>query len=244
MNATPTYQAKVSRTFNAPPELDDLARRLAGPALVRFAAALWKQSEAHFDLLGCAIRLCREGPAAGAASDDDQDLLFATTHRPWTMPISPFLTNVHDFLGNDYFAVSAFDVGLGRKVYLRLHPARPSSTRSGSRVERLAREVRRGLATMNLSISERSFGPWAPLVTVALDQPADVEDGAVRFLTHRDGRGMHPRGLIQAVHRGAGWVSERARHQRPSLLASPRPAPEAAFGGSEQGRHRPTSREA
>lgn len=213
-NDPATYHANVNRTFNVPVELDALARRLAGPALVRFSCALWRRSEVGFDLLGCAVRLRRDGQASPEPADGDQDVLFATIRRLWTTPIAPFLVDVHDYLGNDYFARAPFEVGLGRKMYLRLHPSRPSSTRAGPRAERLSREVRRGLATLDLAISERPFGPWAPLVTIALERPADLDGAALHFLSSRDGRGLHPRGFMNAVRRGVDWVSERAPVRR------------------------------
>lgn len=66
------------------------------------------------------------------AVEGDQDLLLATIKRPWTMPFSPFTTKVHDYLANDYFAVSPFSIPSARTsrnagsrephVYFRLRP--------------------------------------------------------------------------------------------------------------------------
>ena len=209
----PTYHAKVSRTFDAPAELDKLAWRLTGPALVRFSGALWRGAEGPFDVLGCAVRLRRDARATLERAEDDQDIVFATVPRGWTAPLSPFLVDVHDYLANDYYARSPFDVGSGRKVYLRLHPGRSSSARAGRRADRLAREVRRGLVTLSLAIAERPLGPWTPLVTFGLERPADVDGDALSFLPHRDGRGVHPHGLLHAMRRGVDWVSQHAHRQ-------------------------------
>ena len=106
-----------------------LAERLSGNAFVRFSDALTKKKARWPDVLGCAIRF--GGDVDDPAVDGDQDLLLATIKRPWTMPFSPFTTKVHDYLANDYFAVSPFAVPSSRplrsgaaeqRVYFRLRP--------------------------------------------------------------------------------------------------------------------------
>jgi hypothetical protein len=211
----PVFHGIVARHGDAPTELTSVADRLAGPALVRFSGALWKEDEDRIDVLGCAIRLRRtEGDTADVA-DDDQDLLFATIRRPWTMLLAPFTTDVHDYLANDYFAVSPFDVGGGRRRYLRLHPTHRSNTR-GTRAERLARAVDRGAARFILEISPDPFGPWEPLLHVALERVARVDGEALRFRPFRTGRGVQPRGFIHGLRRGVYALSQgaRPRHRR------------------------------
>ncbi|MBX3221090.1 MAG: hypothetical protein KF795_11270 [Labilithrix sp.] len=121
--------ADVSIAPGSPAQYRALAERLAGNAFVRFSDALTKKKARWPDVLGCALRF--GGEADDPAIDGDQDLLFATIKRPWTMPLSPFTTKVHDYLANDYFAVSpfsvptprAFDDGArGARVYFRLRP--------------------------------------------------------------------------------------------------------------------------
>jgi hypothetical protein len=228
-----TSLARRARTFHprgpihhaavtVDPRVDDVARplaeRLVGRALVRFSGALWKHDESFFDVLGCAIRFRRHDDTSAAPETDDQDLLFATIRRPWTMPFAPFTTNVHDYLGNDYYAVSPFDVGLATPKYLRLHPRAPSTTSGdgSSRAERLEAAVARGQATLHLEIADRPRGPWSPLLKIDLATPAAVDGEALRFRPFRDGRGVRPRGFVHALRRGVYALSQRARPEAKS----------------------------
>ncbi len=207
----PVFHASVMPHATAPGRFGALAERLRGPALVRFSGALWKHAESVPDVLGCAIRVRRTDEETPAPADDDQDLLFATIRRPWTMPFSPLTTDTHDYLGNDYFAVSPFDVGVDREVYLRLHPQQGSGTRDGARSERLARDVARGDARLVLEAGDEPFGPWSPVADVVLERVAHVDGEALRFRPFRVGRGLEPRGFVHALRRGVYAVSQRAR---------------------------------
>ncbi len=118
--------ADVTIADGVPQQHRALAERLSGNAFVRFSDALTKKKARWPDVLGCAIRF--GGNADDPAVDGDQDLLLATIKRPWTMPFSPFTTKVHDYLANDYFAVSPFSVPSTRRgaaesrVYFRIRP--------------------------------------------------------------------------------------------------------------------------
>ena len=121
--------ADVTVADGVPPQYRGLAERLSGNAFVRFSDALTKKKARWPDVLGCALRF--GGDVDDPAVDGDQDLLLATIKRPWTMPFSPFTTKVHDYLANDYFAVSPFSVPTTRpprrgsiepRVYFRLRP--------------------------------------------------------------------------------------------------------------------------
>ena len=83
-----------------------LGEALRGAALVRFSSAWWKGPAELPDALGCALRFRYADAPSSEAAGDDQDLLFATIRRPFTTPLSPLTTDAHDFLGNDYYAVS------------------------------------------------------------------------------------------------------------------------------------------
>lgn len=207
----PVLHAVVTRHEAAPMALEPLVSRLVGPALVRFSGALWKNAESLLDVLGCAVRFRREDSESERAADDDQDLLFATIKRPWTMPFSPLTTATHDYLGNDYFAVSPFDAGLGRRVYFKIHPRSPSEERSGPRAQRLARAIASGDAQLDMSVGSGPFGPWTPLVTIRLERFALVDGEALRFQPFRTGRGVRPTGFVHALRLGVYALSQRAR---------------------------------
>ncbi len=208
------YHAWAAQHPAVAQELSPLAERLTGGALVRFSGALWKRAESVPDVLGCAIRL-RDGNSGdsddAAPAEGDQDLLFATIRRPWTMPFAPFTTAVHDYLANDYFAVSPFDAGLPRSVYLRLHPVEANREGGGSRKDRLARAVARHDAVLELEASYGPFGPWAPLITLVLQRPARVDPERLRFRPFRSGRGLMPRGFVHSLRVGVYALSQGAR---------------------------------
>ena len=152
----------------------------------------------------------RDATASEEPGSDDQDLLFATIRRPWTMPFAPLTTEVHDYLGNHYFAVSPFEAGVGHRAYLRLRPE-PSSAVGENRNERLVSAVARGPVTLHLEIGRDPFGPWSPLVRVQLEAIAEVDGEALRFRPFRDGRGLTPTGFVHALRIEMYSLSQRAR---------------------------------
>ena len=206
----PTYHASVVEHPAAPSELQPLARRLTGRALVRFSGALWKRSQTLPDVLGCAVRFRRNQNETPDPDPDDQDLLFATIRRPYTMFLSPLTTRISDYLANDYFAVSPFDVGLPWPVYFRLRPEHAASE-AGTRSDRLLRQVSRADAALSLEVSDNPFGPWDPLLRVCLERLAPIDGEALRFHPFRAGRGLRPRGFIHALRHGVYTLSQRAR---------------------------------
>ena len=190
-----------------------LGERLRGPALVRFSGALWKGDRERFDVLGCAIRFRHTEAPSPVADAGDQDLLFATIRRPWTMPFAPFMTNAHDYLANDYFAVSPFSVpGFGR-AYLRLRPDDDGGRGAygESRVERLLRAVSRGDAKMRFEVRRSWRHEWATVALVTLRRPVEIDQERLRFWPFRNGRGITPRGLVHGLRRGVYSMSQRAR---------------------------------
>jgi hypothetical protein len=215
----PIFHACISPHADAAPEMQSLAERLQGRALVRFSGALWKQAENIPDVLGCALRLRRDSSESAEAAGDDQDLLFATIRRPWTMPLSPFTTHVRDYLANDYYAVSPFDAGLGDRVYLKLHPERAARDALGTRAERLERMIERGEAVLRFDIGAGPFGPWRPLLVISLERRAEVDGEALRFSPFRAGRGVRPLGFVHALRIGAYGVSQRARPSSSSAIS-------------------------
>lgn len=217
----PTYHARVSVHVQAPPRVTSVAQNLEGPALVRFSGALWKHAEHVQDVLGCAIRFQRDDRETAEPAADDQDLLLATIRRPYTMPFAPISTDVEDYLGNDYFAVSPFDAGIGAPIYVRLHPVRRSSRSTGTRREKLAGDVAMGEPLLDLEYGDGPFGPWFPLATIRLVREAHVDGEALRFRPFRDGRGLHPKGFVHALRVGVYTISQWARPELARAGARP-----------------------
>lgn len=215
----PVFHARAHRHTAAPPALQALADDLTGDVLVRFSGALWKKEPSWLpDVLGCALRL-RHARRDALACADDQDLLFATIRRPWTMPLSPWTTDAHDYLANDYFAVSPFQSKqVTQRFYLRLHPSSAQHVHAETRGARIAQAVRAGVVTLDIEHSTRPFGPWQPLSHLKLEREAEVDGEALRFQPFRTGRGIHPYGFIHALRYGVYSVSQRSRpsHSRTS----------------------------
>lgn len=195
---------------------DPLGERLAGPALARLSSAWWKDAEWH-DVLGIALRFTGGGALGPRAREGDQDLLFATIRRPWTMALAPFSTDHRDFLANHYFAVSPFRApGLEGEIEFRLVPAR--TVRDGAtRRERLGRAMARHDAVLVLHVRRyrRAIAPraepWRPIARIELRSVVTLDQDALRFDPFRDGRGIRPVGLVHALRVGTYAASQQAR---------------------------------
>jgi hypothetical protein len=214
----PVFHARASRHVATPLALQELADRFTGDVLVRFSGALWKNEPSLLpDVLGCALRVRRARRESALATADDQDLLFATIRRPWTMPLSPWTTDAHNYLANDYFAVSPFlSQEVTQPFYLRLHPAGSQPAHADTRAARIAQAVRAGAVALDIEHSTRPFGPWQPLSQVRLECAAEIDGEALRFQPFRTGRGIQPYGFIHALRRGVYSISQRSRptHER------------------------------
>lgn len=205
------FTGEVTPVDGAPTALGEALR---GPALLRFSNALWKSGWEHLDVLGLAVRFRRAAEASVEPAAGDQDLLFATIRRPWTMPFAPFTTRAHDFLANRYFAVSPFDApGLGR-CYLRLRPLHAGRSRGADRAARLRDAVARGEVRLQLEARRSLRLRWVPVAVVHVREPADVDQEALAFWPFRAGRGVVPRGLVHGLRRGVYALSQRARPRR------------------------------
>ncbi len=203
--------------------LADIAARLAGPALVRISGGVWRWrgggDRARPDVLGVAVRFRGSEAVSPEAEPGDQDLLFASFRSMWTLPIAPLTTNVRDFLANVYYAVLPFEVtGLG-KARCRLVPVRTSVTGEDRR-ERLERAVSAGVAIFRFEIRQPRR-PWVAIAEIALRERVDMDQQALRLTPFRTGRGIVPRGLIQAVRAAAYAASQRGRQGGSGRDASP-----------------------
>jgi hypothetical protein len=239
--------ADVSIASDVPRQHRMLAERLVGNAFVRFSDALTKKKARWPDVLGCALRF--GGEVDDPAAFGDQDLLLATIKRPWTMPFSPLTTDVHDYLANDYFAVSPFAVPSRERVWFRLRPAskepggvvtiekttgpisslrastaRSRQSRAEQRRRRFERAIANGAAVFTLGIAPSPWGPFAPLVHIQLVSVRLTDPSSLRFDPFRNGRGIEPRGFVHALRRGVYGASQRARHVEPERpQTAPRP---------------------
>ncbi|MBF5045055.1 hypothetical protein FGE12_21815 [Aggregicoccus sp. 17bor-14] len=186
------------------PALAPLAQRLSGAALVRLSTALWRGGREWPDILGLAVRFRKEGPLTEEAQPGDQDLLCATLRSPWTLGLAPLTTQVHDWLANDYYGVSPFEVeGLGR-AKLRLVAQGPGSQGAlgTSRVQRLLAAAGEGHARFALEVQPlggASAGVWSPVVQLVLGRELQLDPARLRFSPFRSGRGLRPVGFVHSL---------------------------------------------
>jgi hypothetical protein len=207
-----TYRAEV-KAVTPRESLMPLASRLAGPALVRLSTALWRGQREWPDILGLALRLRSEETVTEEPSAGDQDLLFATIRSPWTLGLAPLSTDTHDWLENDYYAVSPFHVdGVGR-AKLRIvssHVDAPGQTR----VERIEAALRAGQARFTLEVwplRGESAGRWYPIAELRLLEQVELNPVTLRFWPFRTGRGITPVGFIHALRIPTYRQSQEAR---------------------------------
>lgn len=191
-----------------PGEAEQTGQHLSGYALVRFSGALWKHREWP-DVLGCALRFRSSPQVTALAESDDQDLLLATIRSPWTMPLAPLSTRQHDFLGNDYFGVSPFQLTSGARVKFRLRPA--ADTGSGStRADKLRDALDRGPVLLTLAVRANTLGAkYQPCAEIVLEEPVLLDDDALRFDPFRAGRGVRPVGLVHNARTATYAASRR-----------------------------------
>lgn len=191
------YAARVEPLVNEGPR-GLLAHRLAGPALVRLSGAWWKHLELP-DVLGLAIRFRQFEPST-RAEPDDQDLLLATIRQPATTLLAPATTEQHDYLANDYYAVSPFEVDdVGRARFRAV--AVPVQETGESREEKLEGAVWARRAELQLEVQLPGTRGYQPLARVALVERLNLDQGAMAFDPYRSGRGIHPVGFVQGLRR-------------------------------------------
>jgi hypothetical protein len=198
------YRAAIE---TMPGPFANVARRIEGPALARLSTALWRGGREWTDVLGLALRIGRDPGVVPRPGD--QDLLFATIRYPWTMPFAPLTTRQHDYLANDYFAVSPFDVdGIGR-AKLRVRGPRPRGVTGRDRGEKLRNAIRSGDANFIFELLVR--GRWEAIAKVSLQERIEVDQARLRFSPDRCGRGFVPRGFVEGLRRGTYFLSQLAR---------------------------------
>ncbi len=209
------YRASVSRCA-ATPELERLAERLEGAAIVRLSSAWWRGEKPWRDALGMAVRFVREPRVTTEPKDGDQDLLLATIRFPYTLPFAPLATNVKSYLWNHYHGVSPFEIdGIGR-VKIRARSPRLRNGRDISRAAHLAWAVaaRQAVYTLEVRKLDRPVWRrrWESVAELRLEEPIEMDQSALRFSPFRSGRGLEPVGFVHHLRIAAYAASQRARN--------------------------------
>jgi hypothetical protein len=196
------YRAEV--TIDAPGgPARDVATRLAGPALVRLSAGIRRRTEEgrarRPDVLGIAIRF-KSAPDAGVVPEQgDQDMLFATIRSVLTLLPDLLRTNANSFMMDDYHTVTTLDAAELGDVRFKLRTPRIQSGEL-PREEALEQAVKAGKAIFELQAREARIGAqFQPVARIQLLERVDVDQAALRFSPFRTGRGIVPRGLVNAM---------------------------------------------
>jgi hypothetical protein len=196
---------------------DPAGSAFAGPVIARWSGALWRRSE-RFDVLGLALRIRPPGRSLDATvAPGDQDLLFATARSPFTLALAPLTTRTHDFLANAYYGVAPFAMPPDGRIKLRVTPvdragadaAARDGDADGARASRLEAAVTDGRADLWLELRPTFMLGYRRVARVFLDRRLAIDQQALRFDPFRDGRGITPVGLVQAVRRHA-YAASRA----------------------------------
>jgi hypothetical protein len=202
-----------------------VAQRLGPTALLRWSSAWWKRRE-WLDALGVAVRFT-SSPLRAQARGDDQDLLFATIRRPWTLPFAPLTTRQHDFFANDYYAVSPFAVEPLGRIEFRLRSEASVSLPGATRTERWITAVTDHRTVVLEWAPYRK--PWQafygrsfrPLVRLVMTEVVHLDQERLRFDPFRVGRGIEPVGWIHNARRATYAASQRARQLGPARRQEP-----------------------
>ena len=191
------FHARVRPAKQLRVELQSLARRLEGDALVRLATGLWQEEHRLLpDLLSCAIRF-KAWPPMERPTPDAQDLVLVSARNAWTLPLDSVKTDQSDFLLNQYYGVVPFRIEDHGNVQLRVTP--DSSSLPGiDRNDRIRRAVEHGGVKLRLDICDKRLGKeWLPLVEILLSQEVDIEPSQLQFWPFRNGQGITPQGMIE-----------------------------------------------
>jgi hypothetical protein len=202
--------AGVASPVPEPPALHEVGLRLAGPVLVRFSGGFWRERQ-WLDVLGCAIRFTGAEAASAAALPDDQDLLLATIRHPATTLLASLSTQIADYLANDYFGVSPFEVAPLGRVQIRCSPAsrRPSAAPARLRDDRLRDELSERALLLSLQVRSKKLGPgYHSVAFIELGSEVAVDEQALRFDPFRAGRGLQPIGFVHHL-RVASYAASR-----------------------------------
>lgn len=211
-----------------------LAQRLAGPALLRLSGGLGIQARGKEgpDVLGISLRLCASETPSAQPAPGDQDLLFVSATSLWKLPFALLLTRAQDFMRNDYYALLPFDIqGIG-SVLLRLsrHPGLAQAQSQGqNRAERLANAVAAKNARFQLELRRGGLlRPWQTVANIELiEAMPTLNQDALSFHPFRSGRGIRPRGFLQAMRVAVYPASQLGRHLlNPDAGLQPSRAPE------------------
>ena len=126
------------------------------------------------------------------------------------MMFSPFTTNAHDFLANQFFAVAPFEVHGHDRVELRLVAIDPPHG-TGTRADKLRGAVDAGRCVWHLEARKTLTRDWHAVARLTFDRELEVDQEALHFDAFRTGAGLEPVGLVHAIRKAVYAASQAAR---------------------------------
>lgn len=206
------FEASVVPATN-PGRYAELARRLAGSALVRLSAGGWRKNRPLVpDVLGFTVRFKGES----LEPEGVQDLLLITARSPWTLVPDSLLTDRSNFLNNIYYGLSPFEVDGERDKQLRVIP-RDAKGEGEDRYQRIINAVENGNARFDLQISNvanaDSAADWETVASIVLRQQVESDEQEVLFYPFRDGQSINPQGFIHYL-RAVPYLTSRYARRR------------------------------
>ncbi|HMJ15482.1 MAG TPA: hypothetical protein VK524_28900, partial [Polyangiaceae bacterium] len=133
-----------------------------------------------------------------------------TIRNPWTTLLAPLSTRQHDYLANDYFGVSPFEVRGGARVKFRLRPSAVAGS-GDARATRLVESLAHGTITLRLDVRADRLGTkYSGCAEIVLVERAALNDDSLRFDPFRSGRGVRPVGLVHNARVATYALSRRS----------------------------------
>jgi len=178
------------------PDLQPLARRLTGTALVRLAAGASRKNHWGMpDVLGFSIRFGVR-PPEDLFHEDTQDLLTASARTLWTLLPDSLRTQRGSFMANRYYGMTVFEIDGQRDCLIAIQPLEPDGD-GEDRFQRIRNAAAAGHARFSLQVARSGQVEWHPVAIIELlEEEVIDEDKDLMFTPFNAQLGIRPQGFI------------------------------------------------
>ncbi|SRR5690554_2992373 len=178
------------------PELQPLARRLTGTALVRLSAGVWRRTHRGLpDVLGFAIRFGAH-PPEDTFHESTQDLLTASSRKLWTLLPDSLRTQRDSFMSNRYWGMTLFHIDEQRNCQVAIQPLEPDGD-GYDRFERIRNATAAGHARFALEVAISGDPNWHPVAVIELLEEVVIDEEQLLFTPFNAYLGIRPQGFLQ-----------------------------------------------
>lgn len=178
-------------------DLQALANRLAGTALVRLSAGAWRKNHPCLpDVLGFSIRFGVR-PPEDLLHEDTQDLLTASARSLWTLLPDSLKTRRGSFMSNRYTGMTVFEIDGQRGWLVAIQPLEADGE-GEDRFQRIRNATAAGHAHFSLQVARhRQKDHWYPAATIELlEEEVIDQDEDLLFTPFNAQLGIRPQGFI------------------------------------------------